>query len=86
MGDIHFNRTSEAEVATPNRFPHDVRCNRNSMNLSHIIDILLHRYDKHLLPNPYGVNVTLEIHVQEISSISELTSDFELDLMYSEIW
>jgi hypothetical protein len=62
------------------------RCNRNSMNLSYIIDALLHKYDKHLLPDPFGVNVTMEIHIQEISSISELTSDFELDLMYSEIW
>lgn len=61
-------------------------CNRNMMNLSHIIEALLYKYDKHLLPDPYGVNVTMEIHIQEISSISELTSDFELDLMYSEIW
>ena len=38
-------------------------------------------YDQHLLPSADGVNVTLEIHVQEIGTISELTSDFELDIM-----
>lgn len=56
------------------------------MNLSHVIDSMLFKYDKHLLPDADGVNVTMEIHIQEISSIYELTADFELDLMYSEIW
>lgn len=62
------------------------KCSRNSMNLSRVIDSMLYKYDKHLLPDADGVNVTMEIHIQEISSIYELTADFELDLMYSEIW
>src|SRR5262245_59974650 len=57
------------ETARSNQLAH---CNRNMLNLSHIIETLLHKYDKHLLPDPYGVNVTMEIHIQEISSISEL--------------
>ncbi len=56
------------------------------MNVGEVIRGLLANYDRHLLPDPDGVNVSVEIHDQEISSISELTSDFELDLMYSEIW
>jgi hypothetical protein len=43
-------------------------------------------YDTHLLPDADGVNVTIELHVQGVSGISEITGDFELDIMYSEIW
>uniref|UniRef100_A0A914E637 Uncharacterized protein n=1 Tax=Acrobeloides nanus TaxID=290746 RepID=A0A914E637_9BILA len=62
------------------------RCTRNSINLGQIIDALLKDYDTHLLPEAEGVNVTIELHVQGISGISEITGDFELDIMYSEIW
>lgn len=43
-------------------------------------------YDKHVLPSDSGLNVSIEIHVQEVSDISELTGDFQLDLFFSEIW
>ncbi|KAI1728037.1 neurotransmitter-gated ion-channel ligand binding domain-containing protein [Ditylenchus destructor] len=62
------------------------RCTRNSINLGNIIDTLLKDYDIHLLPEAEGVNVTIELHVQGVSGISEITADFELDIMYSEIW
>ncbi|KAL3082240.1 hypothetical protein niasHS_005284 [Heterodera schachtii] len=62
------------------------RCTRNSINLGNIIETLLRDYDIHLLPEADGVNVTIELHVQGISKISEITADFELDVMYSEIW
>ena len=62
------------------------RCTRNSINLGNIIETLLRDYDIHLLPEADGVNVTIELHVQGVSKISEITADFELDLMYSEIW
>ena len=62
------------------------KCTRNSINLGKLIDTLLGDYDTHLLPEAEGVNVTIELHVQGVSGISELTADFELDVMYSEIW
>lgn len=62
------------------------KCTRNSINLGKIIDALLTDYDTHLLPEADGVNVTIELHVQGVSGISEITADFELDVMYSEIW
>ncbi|KIH55402.1 hypothetical protein ANCDUO_14441, partial [Ancylostoma duodenale] len=94
------------------------KCSRNSINLGQLIDTLLTDYDVHLLPESEGVNVTIELHVQEISrtvkilkilpldyendpmfvivdclailqgvsGISEITGDFSLDVMYSEIW
>lgn len=51
-----------------------------------MIEGMMAHYDKQMLPNPRGVNVTIEIHIQEIASLSEISSDFELDLFYSEIW
>ncbi|KJH53170.1 Cation transporter family protein [Dictyocaulus viviparus] len=62
------------------------KCSRNSINLGKLIDTLLTDYDVHLLPQSEGVNVTIELHVQGISGISETTGDFSLDVMYSEIW
>ncbi|CAI4230822.1 unnamed protein product [Auanema sp. JU1783] len=64
----------------------DKRCSRNSINLGKLIDTLLTDYDVHLLPEAEGVNVTIELHVQGVSGISEITGDFSLDVMYSEIW
>ncbi|CAB3402664.1 unnamed protein product [Caenorhabditis bovis] len=64
----------------------DKKCSRNSINLGRLIDTLLTDYDVHLLPQAEGVNVTIELHVQGVSGISEITGDFSLDVMYSEIW
>uniref|UniRef100_A0A915JZL7 Ligand-gated ion channel 50 n=1 Tax=Romanomermis culicivorax TaxID=13658 RepID=A0A915JZL7_ROMCU len=61
-------------------------CSRNTVNLTGLFDSIFQHYDKQLLPSDRGVDVTLEIHVQDLSSIYEPTADFELDLMYSEIW
>jgi hypothetical protein len=61
-------------------------CTRNSINLSAIIRHLLSGYDTHLLPAEDGANVTIELHVQGITGISELTADFELDLMYRYVY
>lgn len=44
-------------------------------------------YNKHRIPSKKGpVIVTVEVWVQEISSISALTSDFKLDIYISEMW
>ncbi|EJD75327.1 gamma-aminobutyric acid receptor subunit beta [Loa loa] len=59
---------------------------KNTINLGYVINALLSDYDNHLLPSNEGVNVTIEMHVQGVTTVSELTGDFELDFMYSEIW
>ena len=43
-------------------------------------------YDQAALPDPDGVNVSLSFLVQKISSLDELTSDFDLDILYDEMW
>lgn len=56
------------------------------LSLGKVVDAVSKDYDKNILPRDDGVNVTVEIHVQEISEIAELTGDFELDIFFSEIW
>lgn len=65
-----------------------------------IIDMLFKTYKKEL-PNVYWndtdgfrevdeeedpVVVTVELHVQDISGLSEKTSDFEIDILFSQLW
>uniref|UniRef100_A0A915KQ31 Uncharacterized protein n=1 Tax=Romanomermis culicivorax TaxID=13658 RepID=A0A915KQ31_ROMCU len=33
-----------------------------------------------------GVLVSVEIHVQDVSSLNEITSDFEIDILFSQLW
>lgn len=51
-----------------------------------ILQTVFNKYDKMILPNKSGVTVEVEMHIQDISSLSELTSDFELDVLFSSIW
>ncbi|KRZ20095.1 Replication factor C subunit 1, partial [Trichinella pseudospiralis] len=71
-----------------NRFADDFSTLESCANDSTIIDLLLksNLYNKHRVPDPNGVVVMVEFWVQEISSVSELTSDFEMDIYVNEIW
>src|SRR5262249_61961810 len=33
-----------------------------------------------------AVVVRIEIHVQDVSSLNEITSDFEIDILFSQLW
>ncbi|EGT56575.1 hypothetical protein CAEBREN_32496 [Caenorhabditis brenneri] len=83
IAQLLFVFTLSTSVTTNNS---PKKCSRNSINLGKLIDTLLTDYDTHLLPEAEGVNVTIELHVQGVSGISEITGDFSLDVMYSEIW
>ncbi|KHN72498.1 Ligand-gated ion channel 50 [Toxocara canis] len=40
-----------------------------------------------MLPNAEdAVQVNVEIHVQDVSSLNEITSDFEIDILFSQLW
>uniref|UniRef100_A0A914P9D2 Uncharacterized protein n=1 Tax=Panagrolaimus davidi TaxID=227884 RepID=A0A914P9D2_9BILA len=43
--------------------------------------LLANDYSKNQIPDKHGVKVTVEFWIQEISSISELTSDFEVGFL-----
>uniref|UniRef100_A0A915ISD7 Neurotransmitter-gated ion-channel ligand-binding domain-containing protein n=1 Tax=Romanomermis culicivorax TaxID=13658 RepID=A0A915ISD7_ROMCU len=51
-----------------------------------ILQTIFTDYDKTIMPNKSGLEVQVEMHIQDISSLSELTSDFELDVLFSSIW
>lgn len=41
---------------------------------------------KHMLPNVTGVTVQIEMQVQTISRLSETQAEFEIDILYSQLW
>lgn len=43
-------------------------------------------YNKHRIPQHGGVLVTVEMWIQEVTSIEEITQDFEIDLYLNEKW
>jgi cation transporter family protein len=54
-------------------------------NDSYILETILHKYNRHKIPGG-AVNVEVEVWVQEITTISDITSDFQLDIYISEMW
>ncbi|VIO99730.1 Hypothetical glycine receptor like protein T20B12.9 in chromosome III, putative [Brugia malayi] len=51
-----------------------------------IIEILLKRYKTHKTPSEEGVTVWIEVWVQEVNSVNEMTSDFDMDIYVTELW
>uniref|UniRef100_A0A914KLE8 Uncharacterized protein n=1 Tax=Meloidogyne incognita TaxID=6306 RepID=A0A914KLE8_MELIC len=51
-----------------------------------ILEHLLKDYDKFRIPGEGNVRVEVEIWVQEVSKIIEITSEFELDIYVTEWW
>ncbi|KAF7633464.1 hypothetical protein Mgra_00007153 [Meloidogyne graminicola] len=43
-------------------------------------------YDKHLMPDPNGVNVSIELALQTFYDVSELSASFTADVLMSQIW
>lgn len=63
-------------------------CETSNVSDTHrqdLIDLLLKNYSQSTVPNP-PVSVQVEITVQDISDISEITSSFVIDAWFSAIW
>ncbi|GMR41908.1 hypothetical protein PMAYCL1PPCAC_12103 [Pristionchus mayeri] len=62
---------------------------RGCANDTEIMDHILHEtkltYNRHRLPS-IPVELRIEMWVQEVTSLSELTQDFEIDLYVNEYW
>lgn len=62
-----------------------VRAEPGCANDSTILKHILQGYNRHKVPGG-GVEVSVEVWVQEITTISDITSDFTLDIYISEQW
>ncbi|CAJ0601705.1 unnamed protein product [Cylicocyclus nassatus] len=69
------------EVKKPSRY-------RNCTRDTDIIDQLLNGtgYNKFRIPRMTGMTVTVEIWIQAINSIDEMTNDFDMDIYITERW
>ncbi|CAI4222225.1 unnamed protein product [Auanema sp. JU1783] len=54
-------------------------------NDSYILQKIMAGYNRHKIPGG-RVDVQVEVWVQEITTISDITSDFQLDIYISEMW
>lgn len=54
------------------------------MVLEHIMD--KKKYDKNVVPSPQGVDVEVDLFIQDITSISEVTGSFVIDLLFSQMY
>lgn len=51
-----------------------------------VLQEILKHYDNNLVPSPHGVDVEVELIIQSISEISEISYSFKSDLLFSQIW
>ncbi|PIO76643.1 Neurotransmitter-gated ion-channel ligand binding domain protein [Teladorsagia circumcincta] len=61
------------------------RATKECANDSYILSTIMHNYNRHKIPGGQ-VEVKVEVWVQEITTISDITSDFQLDIYISEMW
>lgn len=56
------------------------------MSENELVTHLLENYRK-ALPDVEGpVMVKVELHIQDVSSLNELTGEFEIDILFSQLW
>ncbi|VDM38168.1 unnamed protein product [Toxocara canis] len=73
-------------AALPHSLPyHHQYCANDTDVMDHLLMETALRYNRHKLPSQ-PVTVRIEMWVQEVTSVSELTQDFEIDLYVNEFW
>ncbi|VDK87347.1 unnamed protein product [Litomosoides sigmodontis] len=87
-------RSDELQYAAANNYHHaafattgsdKLKREQNCANDSFILETILKKYNRHKIPGD-SVTVQVEVWVQEITTISDITSDFQLDIYISEMW
>ncbi|KAK6100442.1 Neurotransmitter-gated ion-channel ligand binding domain family protein [Brugia pahangi] len=85
--EMPLNHTDKNEIMRSDIVENrPIKKNKTCANDAMIITELLKNYDKHKIPGGSNVQVSVEIWVQEISKIIEITSEFELDIYVTEKW
>lgn len=57
----------------------------STQSILHLIFLLFIFIFQHYIPS-YPVHVRVDMWVQEVTAVSELTQDFEIDLYINEFW
>uniref|UniRef100_A0A915DNX5 Neurotransmitter-gated ion-channel ligand-binding domain-containing protein n=1 Tax=Ditylenchus dipsaci TaxID=166011 RepID=A0A915DNX5_9BILA len=74
-----LDKNSKLAVATLNH------CANDTDIIDHILYDTTINYNRHKIPSD-PVTVRIEMWIQEVTSVSEMTQDFEIDLYVNEFW
>lgn len=77
---------TEERMETGERMERRESCGDEGTAEQEILAAVMQGYNKQLLPRRGGIRTHVEMHVNDISQLDELNSEFTLDLMYSEMW
>uniref|UniRef100_A0A915JEA8 Neurotransmitter-gated ion-channel ligand-binding domain-containing protein n=1 Tax=Romanomermis culicivorax TaxID=13658 RepID=A0A915JEA8_ROMCU len=59
--------------------------NNNTLE-KYVLDEIMKNYDPKVVPSPKGVDVEVDVIIQAITGVSEMTASFTTDLLFSQIW
>src|SRR5256885_500900 len=77
--------SSETALAVVGNQQHALIVASRCSNDSEILQKILVGYNENKVPSG-GINVEVEAWIQEITTVSDITSDFEMDIYISETW
>lgn len=62
-------------------------CQSENDTLSKVVlEEIMRSYDPNVVPSATGVDVEVDVIIQAISSVSEISASFTTDLLFSQIW
>uniref|UniRef100_A0A158R465 Ligand-gated ion channel 50 n=1 Tax=Syphacia muris TaxID=451379 RepID=A0A158R465_9BILA len=62
------------------------KCPEGSYPEGAIVSNILHNYTKMLPDQEDAVNVLIEMHLQDVSALNEITADFDIDILFTQLW
>ncbi|VDM58230.1 unnamed protein product [Angiostrongylus costaricensis] len=63
-----------------------MNCPSETLTESQIVTTIFSNYSKMLPETDNAVDVQIEMHVQDMGSLNEITSDFEIDILLTQLW